>query len=76
VPPIHIPPSLEDRVIELETRLAHQEQVCDDLNEVLVRQSRDMERLKRELSTLQDRLASAADNREPSPQDNRPPPHY
>ena len=69
--------SLEDRIIELEIRLAHYEQTADDLTDVVVRQGREIEALSFELRRLRDRMQTALDNRaDGSPQDERPPPHY
>ena len=43
---------MEQRVTELETRLAHQERTIEDMNEVLVAQRETVERLERELDAV------------------------
>ena len=43
---------MEQRVTELETRLAHQERMIEDMNEVLVAQRETVERLERELDAM------------------------
>lgn len=66
----------EDRFIEIETRLAHQDQGLDELNEVLLKQQQQITRLERLCTSLAERLAvlrdAVGDAREP----DRPPPHY
>ncbi|MDP6388907.1 MAG: SlyX family protein [Alphaproteobacteria bacterium] len=43
---------MEQRVTELESRLAHQERMIEDMNEVLVAQRETVERLERELDAV------------------------
>ena len=47
---------MEQRVTELETRLAHQERTIEDMNEVLVAQRETVERLERELDAMRSYL--------------------
>ncbi len=67
---------LAARVVELETRLAFQDQTVQALNEVVTRQQRDLDRLQREIEALRTRLRGL----DPSPvgrrEDEPPPPHY
>jgi len=67
---------LTARVVELETRLAFQDQTVQALNEVVTRQQHDIDRLRRDLDALKARLRGL----EPSPvgrrEDEPPPPHY
>lgn len=67
---------LERRVIELETRLAHHERMAEEMSEVLAGQARIIDMLETRLRRLTDRVRSAEQGWEPSPQDERPPPHY
>lgn len=66
---------LEQRVIELEQRLAFFERTVEDLSDVVVEQARTIELLDRQLTELIERLRDAAEWR-PPPQDEKPPPHY
>lgn len=60
----------EDRITELEMALAHQDQTINDLSEMINRQWKEIESLKRELSRMD---ANKADR----PQDeDQAPPHY
>lgn len=64
------------RLVELETKVAFQEQTIESLNEVVTRQQQQIEALVREIQALKDRLRAAT----PSPvgplEDEKPPPHY
>lgn len=64
------------RVIELETRLTHQERMADELSSVVAEQGRLVDRLTARLRLLTDRLADYESGWRPSPQDDKPPPHY
>lgn len=68
--------NLEKHTVEIETRLAFQEQTLQALNDVVARQQQEIEKLFREVQTLKDRLRAAT----PSPvgllEDEKPPPHY
>jgi SlyX protein len=67
---------MEDQLIELETRLAFQEEAIDALHQGLLHQQRVMERLTRQLEQLHLRVLALT----PSPLDDNapeaPPPHY
>ena len=67
----------EERLIELETRVAHQERLIEELNDVLTDQQSQLTRLEQTAEALKDRLralgeggAGASD-----PEAERPP-HY
>ncbi|HLD64457.1 MAG TPA: SlyX family protein [Pseudomonas sp.] len=67
--------SLEDRVTELESRLAFQDDTIQALNDVLVLQQRAVERLQLQLAALLKRQEEMLSQFEASEQD-APPPHY
>lgn len=67
--------ALEDRVNELETRLAFQDDALNTLNDELVHQQRALERLQLQMAALIKRQAEMAGQFEISTQD-APPPHY
>lgn len=69
-------PSVEERLIELEMRLAFQERMTEDLSEIVAEQAKSIEKLKSMLSRQGDRLLSLEQGGGSSPQDERPPPHY
>jgi SlyX protein len=72
------PRSLDDRVVELESRLAFQDDLVERLNEVIARQDRELERLAQRLKVLELRLAEVAEATAaagPAP-GHEVPPHY
>ena len=69
------PPLDPRRITDLEERLTHQEHLIDQLNDVVLEQARQLERLSRELSnyvSAVERLAAAAEGDLP----HEKPPHY
>ena len=62
--------NIEDRVTELEIALAHQDQTISDLSEMVTRQWVEIEKLRDDLSRLDD---SKADR---PPEEDGAPPHY
>lgn len=68
--------SLEARVVELESRLAHHERMAEDLSAVVAAQDRLLDRLASQVRRLTERLAELEGAAARSPQDDRPPPHY
>ncbi|HYD68935.1 SlyX family protein [Azospirillum sp.] len=69
-------PSLECRLIDLETRLAHHERMAEELSTVMFEQGRTIDLLTAQVRRLRERLADLEAGVERSPQDDRPPPHY
>lgn len=66
---------MEDRLVDLETRLAFQEQTLEKLNEVIVDQERRLDVLSKRLQAAEERLrAIPVSNVERS--EDEPPPHY
>ncbi|MEZ6029485.1 MAG: SlyX family protein [Hyphomonadaceae bacterium] len=64
------------RIDALEIRIAHQERMIEDLNQTITAQWKDIDRLKREIERLSDRMASAEMAIGPDPGDEPPPPHW
>lgn len=68
--------ALAARAVEIETRLAFQEEALQQLNDALLRQQQALNRLTNDLAALTERLRGL----EPSPvgrrEDEPPPPHY
>ena len=57
---------MEDRVIELEMKMAHFEQAIDELSEVIARQQTDIDRLRAHIDAflkhIQEGTADSGDN--------------
>lgn len=68
--------ALEDRIVELEMRLAHHELMAEEMSEVLARQAGTIDILELRLRRLTDRLKESEAGWDRSPNDDRPPPHY
>lgn len=67
---------MQDRLAELETRVAFQEQTLQDLNDVVTRQQAEIERLSRAYETLKVQLLELAPSLLASRDEETPPPHY
>jgi len=66
----------ENRLIEIETKLAHQEDLLETLNAVVTEQAAQISRMEELNRSLIERVKSIADASSlDSPQDDRPP-HY
>lgn len=69
--------ALEDRVMELEMRLAHHERMAEEFSDVIAQQARVLDLLTRQIHHLRERLGDMeAGGGGVSPQDEKPPPHY
>lgn len=64
------------RLETLEIRIAHHERMIEDLNQTITAQWKDIDRLKREIERLSDRVASAELAIGPDAGDEPPPPHW
>ncbi len=67
---------MKQRIIELETRLAFQEQTIQALNGALVDQQHQIDRLRRELERLRERIGALGMPNVASASEETPPPHY
>lgn len=67
---------MKERLTELEVRVAFQEKTLQDLNEVVTRQQREIDRLAKELEAVKSRLAGLAPSMVIPQEDEKPPPHY
>ncbi|MFK0086455.1 SlyX family protein [Pseudomonas sp. NPDC090755] len=67
--------TLEARVMELESRLAFQDDTLQALNDVLVDQQRVVERLQMQMAALLKRYEEMAGQYQ-SGEEEAPPPHY
>jgi SlyX protein len=64
-----------DRLDALEMRIAHQDEVINDLNRIVTEQWTQIDRLKREVAMLQESVRNPAQFGG-NPTDEPPPPHY
>lgn len=67
---------MDDRLIELESRLAFQDHAVQELNDVIVRQQREIDALRRELEALRAQLKALAPALVGGRGEEPPPPHY
>ena len=70
---------MQQKLIELETKFSFQEDLLQELNEVVIRQQRQLDELLREMSALKDQLGEMAgreSKHEESEQQHELPPHY
>jgi SlyX protein len=66
----------EEHLIDIETKLAHQEHLLAELNEALSDQQVQIGRLERLCQSLIDRVKSLAEGTDAGPPSDEPPPHY
>ncbi len=67
---------MQQRLIALETRLTHYERMADEMSDVIADQQRTIDLLTMQVRRLSERLRDMAAGWSPSPQDDKPPPHY
>ena len=66
----------DDRLTELESRLAHHERAADEISDVLAEQARALDALSQRLQRLTDRVTALEAGWGVTPPDDQPPPHY
>ncbi len=66
----------EERFIDLETRLAHQDQLLFELNDVVTKQQEKIMRLEALCTSMSERMRSLGDAAPSDAQADEPPPHY
>ncbi len=64
------------RIDRLETHVAHQEQMIEDLQKVIADQWTDIERLTRKLAALGSRVEAVEEQADAPAPAEPPPPHY
>jgi len=67
---------MDDRVIELETKLAFQEDTLQTLDQVVVRQQADIDGLTKEVKKLHVQMKQMTSLLSEAAPDEAPPPHY
>jgi SlyX protein len=70
---------MEEKLVELETKFSYQEDLLSALNEVVIRQQRQLDELLRQMSAVKEQLQEASE-RVPGEggesDQNEQPPHY
>ncbi len=66
----------EEQIIELESRLAFQDDSIEQLSETVARQQRQIDDLTRMVKIINKQLKSTSQDSGPSTADEPPPPHY
>jgi SlyX protein len=69
-------PSGNERIDELESRIAFQDDLIESLNEVVARQDREIARLARRVADLEGKVEDIAAAAPASGEGHEPPPHY
>ena len=67
---------MENKIIDLESKLAFQDQTINELNEVITDQQQQLDQLREEIRLLNIRIASVAEASNVSNEKEPPPPHY
>jgi len=68
--------NIDQRLTDLEIQLAHQTALMDELNEIVISQWAEIDRMKKRLETHKNRLQQVELALPESTDDNQPPPHY
>ncbi|BFU60507.1 MULTISPECIES: SlyX family protein [Rodentibacter] len=67
---------LENRIAELETKVTFQEQLLEELNQALVQQQFDMDKMQMQLRYIVSKLKDVQPSNIASQAEETPPPHY
>ncbi len=66
--------SLEERLISLESRLAHNQRMAEDLSDLVIRQTQTLDVLTKQVERLRSRILELESDW--PAEDDKPPPHY
>lgn len=66
----------EDRLVDLETRLAYQDQLVETLNNLVYEQDKRVQKLEMICKRLSRNINEMAENSTGADDDDQPPPHY
>lgn len=67
---------IRDYLVELETKLAFQEQTIEELNQALIEQQFALDKLQLQVRHLAEKLQGAVGSQVASRAEETPPPHY
>ena len=68
--------SMENKIIDLQSKLAFQDETITELNEVITDQQNQLDQLREEIRLLALRITSVAESSSVSEEKEPPPPHY
>ena len=66
----------DEKLIDIESKLAHQEHTIAELNDALSSQQMQISKLEHQVVTLIDRVRSLSESAPAGGSDDEPPPHY
>ena len=67
---------MENKIIELQSKLAFQDETINESNAVITDQQQQLDQLREEIRLLGLRIASVAESSSVSDEKEAPPPHY
>ncbi len=67
---------LENKLIDMEIRFAHQQDHIEQLDQVIYRQQQAIDRLQEKLAQLEKRMQTVVETNILKPEEDSPPPHY
>jgi len=67
---------MQNRIIELETRIAYQDHLMGELNEVVTRQQQQLDHLEKAMAQLRQQLKQNNGSELARPEEEALPPHY
>jgi len=67
---------MEEKIIDLEIRLTHQEAHIQELDKIIYQQQQSIDLLTEQMKHLQGKLKNISENNILSPDEETPPPHY
>jgi len=67
---------MEEKIIDLEIRLTHQEDHIQELDRIIYQQQQAIDLLQEQIKHLQGKLKNVSENNILSPSEESPPPHY
>ena len=67
---------IQERIMELEIQLTHQESTISDLNDVVISQQKSIDQLESRLNKLENMIKLSSTTAVKDLSDETPPPHY
>ena len=67
---------MQERIVELESKVAFQDELINRLDEILVSQRNELDRLSERVRRLEEQVKSGASSMIRSEAEEAPPPHY
>jgi SlyX protein len=67
---------MDERLNDVEIHLMHMEETVRELNEVVIHQQQQIDRLEGELALIRAQMEEVAEPHRKAPEEEEPPPHY